>query len=90
MLFLRPLRSYLHDSIRRVKSHSQGIYCVTFVIVKYLMVELRESVTFAHCVLYCIIRNITLGGYLQSCGNIYDMTYGKKYTYIHIYVYICK
>ena len=24
-------------------------------------------------------RNITLGGYLESCGNIYGITYGLKY-----------
>ena len=46
---------------------------------------IRELVTFAHCAFIFALRNITLGGYLDTRRNIYNIygtTYGLKYIYI--------
>ena len=49
-----------------------------------LFCQFIEPVTFAHCAFIFELRNITFGGYLDTCRNsynIYRMTVDLKYIY---------
>ena len=46
-----------------------------------LVCQIIELVTFARCAFIFALRNIALGGYLDTRRNIYGMTYGLKHIY---------
>ena len=48
----------------------------------YIIVQFIDPVTFARCTFIFALRNITLGGYLDTRRNIYGTTYDLKYIYI--------
>ena len=56
-----------------------------------VLCQFIDPVTFACCAFIFALRNIALGGYLdtrRNFKNIYGMTVNLKY--IHIYIYIAK
>ena len=45
---------------------------------------------FARCTFIFALRNIAVGGYLdtrRNISNIYGTAYGLKHIYIHVYIY---
>ena len=56
-----------------------------------ILLQFIEPVTFARCAFIFALRNIALGGYLDTHRNIYNicgMMVDLKYIIIYIYIYI--